>query len=218
MERLTTKLSNSKQGTDEYWRLRGSPSRKEVWESATTEQVMRTLTRGKHVKIKKKTKLKKPKQGKGTAKKSTKAKARVKTRKRPNNSWGKKTPMTKSGRPDMRYNVNKQAWGGRGSGSPIGLIQLLNKALPEELQKNMTGVYPRSLEWRTGRFGESARVTSIVPFPNLTQISYTYMKDPYQVFEEQGGRDPQQIIGGTIRQIAQSIMGTKFGLVRTKRV
>jgi hypothetical protein len=82
----------------------------------------------------------------------------------------------------------------------------------------MTGVYPRSLEWRTGRFAQSAEVRSIVPFPNLTQIQYTYMKDPYQVFEDQGGRDPRQIIGGTIRELAQSIMGTKFGLVRTKRI
>ena len=104
------------------------------------------------------------------------------------------------------------------SGSPIALIQLLNKILPAELLKNMTGVYPRSLEWRTGRFGESAEVTSIVPFGKMTQIQYTYMTNPYQVFEDQGGRDPRKIIGGTIREIAQSMMGDKFGLVRTKRV
>lgn len=113
----------------------------------------------------------------------------------------------------------------RASHSPIALQQLLNKALPEELMKNMTGVYPRSLEYRTGRFAQSAEVTSIVPFPKMTQIQYTYMKDPYQVFEPgsgsplaTSGRDPRQIIGGTIRELAQSIMGTKFGLVRTKRV
>ena len=81
------------------------------------------------------------------------------------------------------------------------------------------------MEWRTGEFGESAQVTSIVPFPRMTSIQYTYQKNPYQVFEPESGnplgsagRDPQQIIGGTIREIAQSIMGTKFGLVRTKRV
>jgi hypothetical protein len=125
---------------------------------------------------------------------------------------------TKAGNPDMRFKANKAAWGGRGAHSPIALTQLLNKALPEELKKNMTGVYPKSLEWRTGRFAQSAEVTSIVPFPNLTQIQYTYMKDPYEVFEGKGGRDPTQIIGGTIRQLAQSIMGTRFGLVRTKRV
>ena len=127
----------------------------------------------------------------------------------------------------MRYKVNKEAWGAKGGGShsPIGLIQLLNKALPDELKKNMTGVYPRSLEWRTGRFGQSAQVTNIVPFPNLTQIHYTYQKNPYEVFEPESGnplssagRDPKAIIGGTIRELAQSIMGTRFGLVRTKRV
>ena len=136
-------------------------------------------------------------------------------------------PKTKSGNPDMRYKVNKEAWGAKGGGShsPIGLIQLLNKALPDELKKNMTGVYPRSLEWRTGRFGQSAQVTNIVPFPNLTQIHYTYQKNPYEVFEPESGnplssagRDPKAIIGGTIRELAQSIMGTRFGLVRTKRV
>tara|TARA_Y100001963_G_C6749406_1_gene433342 strand:- start:36 stop:1634 length:1599 start_codon:yes stop_codon:yes gene_type:complete len=216
---LTKKLNNSKKFSEEWWHLSGSPSRKEVWESATTEQVMRTLTRTKHVRIKKKTKLKKPKAGKGTAKKKTTPRKGGKSRKRPNTNWGK-GPRTKSGRPDMRYKVNKEAWGAKGgvSHSPIALIQLLNKALPDELKKNMTGVYPRSLEWRTGRFGQSAEVTSIVPFPNLTQIQYTYMKNPYEVFEDQGGRDPRLIIGGTIRELAQSIMGTRFGLVRTKRV
>ena len=59
----------------------------------------------------------------------------------------------------------------------------------------------------------------------MTQIQYTYQKDPYQVFEPEGGnplasrgRDPKNIIGGTIRELAQSIMGSRFGLVRTKRV
>lgn len=222
-ERLRTKLGNSREFSDEWWRLSGSPSRKEVWESATTEQVMRTLTRGKHVKIKKKTKLKKPKQGKGTAKKSTKAKARVTTRKRPNKSWGK-TPVTKSGRPDMRYKANKQAFG-RGANSPIALMSLLQKALPIELRKEMTGAYPKGLEWRTGRLGTSARIQNILPIGNMTTIQYTYQRNPYEVFEPGSGsplasatRDPQALIGGTIREIAQSIMGTKFGLIRTKRV
>lgn len=125
-----------------------------------------------------------------------------------------KAPIAKStGRPDLRYKAARLP-----QHSPIALTQLLNKALPDELKKNMTGVYPRSLEWRTGRFAQSAEVRSIVPFPNLTQIQYTYMKDPYEVFEGKGGRDPRQIIGETIRQLAQSIMGTRFGLVRTKRI
>ena len=59
----------------------------------------------------------------------------------------------------------------------------------------------------------------------MTEIQYTYQKDPYEVFETGSGstlastgRDPRRIIGGTIREIAQSIMGPKYGLVRTKRM
>ena len=109
--------------------------------------------------------------------------------------------------------------------SPVALMHLLNKILPTELQKNMTGVYPRSLEYRTGRFAQSAEVTSVVPFSKMTQIQYTYQKDPYAVFETgsgnplaSGGRDPRRIIGSTIREIAQEIMGEKFGIIQTKRV
>jgi len=103
-------------------------------------------------------------------------------------------------------------------------MALINKVLPRELMKNMTGVYPRSLENRTGRFAGSAQVTHVIPFPNSVEVQYTYQKNPYEVFEQGSGnplasrgRDPRTIIGGTIREIAQEMMGTKFGLVRTKR-
>ena len=55
------------------------------------------------------------------------------------------------------------------------------------------------------------------------EISYDYMQDPYRVFEPGSGsplattgRDPKKIIGGTIRELAQQIMGSRF-LIRTKR-
>ena len=108
--------------------------------------------------------------------------------------------------------------------SPVGLVALLNKSLATELIKNM-GPYPRVLENRTGRFANSAEVTNVSPMPNSVEIQYTYQKDPYAVFEPENGnplashgRDPRRIIGRTIREIAQEIMGTKYGLVRTKRV
>lgn len=108
--------------------------------------------------------------------------------------------------------------------SPVGLVALLNKSLSKEVMKNM-GPYPRRLESRTGRFAESAEVLNVAPLPNSVEIQYTYQKDPYAVFEPENGnamaswgRDPKRIIGGTIREIAQSIMGDRFGLVRTKRV
>lgn len=125
-----------------------------------------------------------------------------------------------------RGSMAKPVAGRNGKGaSPIALMTLINKVLPQELMKNMTGVYPRSLENRTGRFAESAQVTQVVPFPRMVEVRYTYQKDPYQVFEPGSGdprastgRDPRRIIGGTIREIAQEMMGTKFGLVRTKRL
>ena len=108
--------------------------------------------------------------------------------------------------------------------NPIGLTALLNKSLGDQVKKNM-GPYPRRLENRSGRFAGSAEVTNVAVLPKSVEIQYTYQKDPYEVFEpEYGnpkaswGRDPKRIIGGTLRELAQSIMGTKYGLVRTKRV
>lgn len=108
--------------------------------------------------------------------------------------------------------------------SPVGLTALLNKSLGAQVKRGM-GPYPRRLENRTGRFAGSAEVTNVAVLPKSVEIQYTYLKDPYAVFEPENGnpmasfgRDPKRIIGGTIRELAQSIMGTKFGLVRTKRV
>ena len=58
---------------------------------------------------------------------------------------------------------------------------------------------------------------------NGTNIEYTYQRNPYEVFEPGSGsplanqyRDPRKIIGGTVRELAQVIMGRKF--VKTRRV
>ena len=113
--------------------------------------------------------------------------------------------------------------------SPVGLVALLNKSLPAQVQKNMAplrGSFPRRLTNRSGRFAGSAEVTNVAPYPKMVEIQYTYQKDPYAVFERDSGsplatgpaRDPREIIGESIREIAQSLMGTRFGIVRTKRV
>ena len=52
-------------------------------------------------------------------------------------------------------------------------------------------------------------------------IDYTYQKDPYQVFEPGGrlhtrSRDPQRLMGGSIREIAQELVGKRY--IRTRRV
>ena len=106
--------------------------------------------------------------------------------------------------------------------SPIALKSLLQKALPDAIARKMTG--PPTLTYRTGRFAQSAEITNIAPMQKQVEIQYDYLQNPYRVFEPGSGnplastkRDPRQLIGGTIRELAQQIMGNKF-LIRTKRV
>ena len=106
--------------------------------------------------------------------------------------------------------------------SPIALKSLLQKALPDAIARKMTG--PPTLQYQTGRFAKSAEIMDIAPMNKSVEIRYDYMQDPYRVFELGSGsplasrnRDPREIIGGTIRELAQQIMGNKF-LIRTKRM
>ena len=80
-----------------------------------------------------------------------------------------------------------------------------------------------ALNYRTGRFANSVRVDDVAMGPRggLQGIEYTYRLNPYETFEpgnKQGSvqRDPRKLIGGTIREIAQGMLGTKF--VPTRRV
>ena len=157
---------------------------------------------------------KKVKQKKKTSAKSSNKKGKGRTKKR-NTRKAPIAPIKVTGRSRARVSA---------ATSPIGLTELLNKSLAKELMKNM-GPYPRRLENRSGRFARSAEVVNIAPLPKSVEIQYTYQKDPYEVFEPDNGnpmaswgRDPRRLIGGTIRELAQSIMGTKYGIVRTKRV
>ena len=103
--------------------------------------------------------------------------------------------------------------------NPLALATLINRALPEMVASKMTSP---ALNYRTGRFSRSAEVKNVTVGPRGgTSIEYTYMKDPYQTFEPgnaQGStfRDPRKIIGESIRQIAQGIVGDKF--LTTRRV
>ena len=103
--------------------------------------------------------------------------------------------------------------------SGLELKNLINAMLPDELLKQMGS--PR-LNNRTGRFRRSARVTNVTIGPRGgTNIDYTYQLDPYQTFEPGGAmgstnRDPRSLIGLSIREIAQELMGNKF--IKTRRV
>ena len=93
------------------------------------------------------------------------------------------------------------------------LLALLNRDLPRTVAKNMGSP---ALNYRTGRFASSVRVTDVVTtskgFPS---IGYTYMKYPYQTFEPgfaQGSveRDPRTLINKSIREIAAQYAVGRF--------
>lgn len=103
--------------------------------------------------------------------------------------------------------------------NPVSIKNLINSMLPEELLNQMGS--PR-LNNRTGRFRTSARVTNVVLGPRGgLNIDYTYQLNPYQTFEPGGAqgstdRDPRALIGLSIREIAQDLIGAKF--IKTRRV
>ena len=111
--------------------------------------------------------------------------------------------------------------GARGQGkvaqSPIALRNILNEMLPMTVAKNMGSP---ALNFRTGRFANSARVEMIHQGPKGGMaVDYTYMKEPYQTFEpgyKQGStqRDPRKIIGESIRELATGILGRQPHTVR----
>ena len=105
--------------------------------------------------------------------------------------------------------------------SPLRLIGLINKSLPDVVRKNMQRP---GLENRTGRFAESVKLTDIIQTPKgLPSFGYTYAKNPYQVFEMTNGtapwatpeRDPRKLIDKSIREIAAQFA---LGRFYTRRV
>ena len=102
--------------------------------------------------------------------------------------------------------------------SPLHLQAMLEALLPQVVASKMgTG---GALRYQTGRFANSVEPTQVMVGPRGgVHVDYTYMKYPYQTFEpgfKQGStaRDPRKIIGESVREIAQSIIGNKFLKVR----
>lgn len=94
----------------------------------------------------------------------------------------------------------------------------LQSRIFEQVSKNMQ--YP-ALVYRTGRFASSVEVTSVTRNRGEFQVHYTYMKEPYGVFEPENGhplstpqRDPKAIIGQSLREVAQEIALVNMRLVR----
>ena len=96
----------------------------------------------------------------------------------------------------------------------------INAKLPGKVAENMGSP---ALEKRTGRFASSVRVTDVAQTPQgFNSIGYTYMKEPYSVFETTSGsrfadanRDPRVIIDRSIREIAAEMA---IGRLYTRRV
>lgn len=107
--------------------------------------------------------------------------------------------------------------GAKTSQSPIALRNLLNEMLPQMVASKMTSP---ALQFRTGRFANSARVENVNVGPRGgTHIDYTYMRNPYETFEpgnKQGStqRDPRKIIGASIRELAMGIIGRQPTTIR----
>ena len=101
--------------------------------------------------------------------------------------------------------------------NPTSLLNLLNKKLPQEIQKNMKAP---GLQNQTGRFANSIRAIKYIQGKGkMPTIQYTYDIDPYQVFETGGkgdsrwateARDPRILIDKTIREIVATMMLEKF--------
>ena len=100
--------------------------------------------------------------------------------------------------------------------NPLALKVMLNEVLPVAIAKNM--VSP-ALQYRTGRFANSVQVDDVTQGPRggNTMIQASYLTNPYETFAPGGKkytqqRDPERLIKRTVREIATSIIGRRFGV------
>ena len=151
-----------------------------------------------------------------------KTKAEIKAK----GSWSQKGKVQKHKNPNIvsGFGAFKGASRAAATDAPNSLaplLALLNAKLPQEVASNMG---PPGLEYQTGRFASSVRVTDVNRTPQgHPSIGYTYQKDPYQVFEGGSGspryatndRDPRKLIDRSIREIAAEFA---LGRFYTRRV
>lgn len=209
-------VSKTIEETD-WYNLEGSSSMRQKAEAATVQRVVEKLekitkqNKGSSVKLDpsvKKTKLNTKSKGRGRSKEGKGVKIRAKT----NLSGELAAPL-----------VAAKGGGSRAKKSNFNALQMigiLNQRLPDTVAKNMGS--PR-LNYRTGRFASSVRITDIVfTAKGHPSIGYTYQRDPYEVYESSSGskfsslaRDPRSLIDVSIRELAaQQAIGRLF----TRRV
>lgn len=106
--------------------------------------------------------------------------------------------------------------------SLVNIQSLINSALHNQIRKNMGNGNARNiLNYRTGRFAESAKVERMSQSrEGMITAFYSYMKYPYQTFEpgfKQGhiaSRDPKLLLSKSIREIAATLVKNKMRAVR----
>lgn len=100
--------------------------------------------------------------------------------------------------------------------SLINIQTLMNLRLHDQVRSNMgKGGARQILNYRTGRFAESAEITALQQRSDRIIAFYTYMRSPYDVFLPGGrlhkpGRDPRKIISRSIRQLATQLISNRM--------
>jgi hypothetical protein len=93
--------------------------------------------------------------------------------------------------------------------SLVSLRNMLDSMLHDQIQRNMgTGNRRDVLNYRTGRFAQSAKITNMSQSrEGMITTYYTYMRNPYATFSAGGAqsappsRDPKHLISKSIREV-----------------
>ena len=107
------------------------------------------------------------------------------------------------------------------STSLVSLQNLLNQNLHTQIQQNMgTGTRRDILNYRTGRFAESAKVERMSQSrEGMITAFYSYMRNPYATFSIGGDqqspatRDPKLLISRSIREIGATMVTNRMRAV-----
>jgi hypothetical protein len=105
--------------------------------------------------------------------------------------------------------------------SNSNLAALLRARLSLQIKENMgTGLAKNVLNYRSGRFAESATIDRIsTSREGMISVFYNYMRNPYGTFSEGGKqqspktRDPKTLISKSIREIGASIVSNRMRAV-----
>lgn len=134
----------------------------------------------------------------------------------------KKTPANKTLPTKKQVTKPKVSSSYKGAATSLAALHvLLMVKINEQVRKNMgTGNATKVLNYRTGRFSESVKVTQLTQSrAGMISAFYTYMKMPYSTFSEGGAqqyprsRDPKLLISSSIREIAASAAYNKLRAV-----